>query len=88
MAVYRQIHTTSWQDPFVLDSLNYKEKYFYLYLMTNLKTTQCGINEISEKVMQLETDLSKDEIDELINKFIEFKKIKYNRNTKEIYLIN
>ncbi len=88
MAVYRQIHTTFWQDPFVLDCLDYKEKYFYLYLMTNSKTTQCGIYEISEKVMQLETDLSGEEITELINKFVEHEKIKYNRNTKEIYIIN
>lgn len=88
MAVYRQIHTTFWQDAFVLDCLDYKEKYFYLYLMTNSKTTQCGIYEISEKVMQLETDLSGEEITELINVFIEHEKIKYNRDTREIYIIN
>src|SRR5690554_3379625 len=87
MAVYRQVHVSFWQDPFILN-LTPEEKYFYLYLMTNSKTTQCGIYEISEKVMQLETDLSKEEIDELINKFIEYGKIKYNRQTKEIYLIN
>lgn len=56
--------------------------------MTNSKTTQCGIYEISEKVIRLETDLSKEEIQQLLNKFIECKKIKYNKQTNEIYIVN
>ena len=88
MAIYRQVHTTFWQDPFVLDNLNYKEKYFYLYLMTNSKTTQCGIYEISEVVMMLETGLDRKEILEMIKKLEDCKKIEYNKQTKEIYLLN
>ena len=41
MAAYRHIHIDYWQDSFVLD-LTPEEKYFYIYLMTNSKTTQCG----------------------------------------------
>ena len=88
MAVYRQVHTTFWQDPFVLDNLDYKEKYFYLYLMTNSKTTQCGIYEISEGVMKLETGLPSEEINIMLAKFEKKNKIKYNKETKEIFLIN
>ena len=44
MAVYRHIHIEYWQDGFVLD-LTPEEKYFYIYLMTNSKTSQCGIYE-------------------------------------------
>ena len=42
MAAYRHIHIDYWQDSFVLD-LTPEEKYFYIYLMTNSKTTQCGV---------------------------------------------
>lgn len=45
MAVFRQIHIDFWQDGFILD-LTPEEKYFYLYLMTNSKTTQCGVYEL------------------------------------------
>ena len=75
MAVYRQVHTTFWQDPFVLDTLDYKEKYFYLYLMTNSKTTQCGVYEISESVMRLETGLSLEDIKQTLKKLEQHNKI-------------
>ncbi len=88
MAVYRQVHTTFWQDPFVLDALDFKEKYFYLYLMTNSKTTQCGIYEISEGVMKLETGLSMQDISGMLQKLEAHNKIKFNKVTKEIMLIN
>ena len=88
MAVYRQVHTTFWQDPFVLDALDFKEKYFYLYLMTNSKTTQCGIYEISEGVMKLETGLSMQDISGMLQKLEAHNKIKFNKITKEIMLIN
>ena len=88
MAVYRQVHTTFWQDPFVLDTLDYKEKYFYLYLMTNSKTTQCGVYEISESVMRLETGLSLEDIKQTLKKLEQHNKIRFNDQTKEIMLLN
>ena len=54
MAVYRQVQTSYWQDAFVLD-LTPEEKFFYMYLMTNSKTTQCGIYELPKKVIEMET---------------------------------
>lgn len=87
MAIYRQVHITFWQDPFILE-LTAEEKYFYIYLLTNSKTTQCGIYEISELVIMLETGLSKEKVGELLDKFIGYKKIKYDRNTKEIFILN
>ncbi|MBX4258447.1 hypothetical protein [Clostridium estertheticum] len=46
MAKYRQIYTEFWSDTFVLE-LDSQEKLFYLYLLTNTKSTQCGIYELS-----------------------------------------
>ena len=87
MATYRHIQTSFWQDDFILD-LEPEEKYFYIYLMTNSKTTQCGIYELSKKVIQFETGYDMETIDRLINKFVEYEKILYSEETNEIMLIN
>lgn len=87
MAVYRQIHVSFWQDGFVL-KLTPEEKYFYLYLMTNSKTSQCGIYEIPKQVMILETGYNLDTINKLLGKFVEYGKIQYSEETDEIILIN
>ena len=70
MAVFRKLNTSFWQDPLVLD-LTPEEKYFYLYLMTNTKTNQCGIYEIPKKVMEMETGYNSETIDKLIKRFVE-----------------
>jgi hypothetical protein len=87
MAIYRQIHISFWQDNFVL-SLTPEEKFFYLYLMTNSKTSQCGIYEIPEKVMTLETGYNDETVNKLLNKFIKYGKIDYNKKNKEIFITN
>ncbi|MBF2642865.1 DnaD domain-containing protein [Listeria seeligeri] len=87
MAVYRQIHVSFWQDSFVLD-LTAEEKYFYLYLMTNSKTNQIGIYEISKKIMEIESGYNMDTVSKLLKKFIDYKKILYSESTKELMLLN
>lgn len=87
MAKYRQVHITFWQDPFI-EELEPLEKYFYLYLMTNSKTTQCGCYEISNKLIKYETGLKQSQIDEFIKLFIKEKKIEYDPNTREFLIIN
>ena len=87
MAVYRQVQTTFWQDDFVL-TLTPEEKYFYLYLLTNSKTKQCGIYELPKPVMILETGYNHETIDKLLQKFIKYEKIIYNDKTKEVCLVN
>ncbi|MGL6105779.1 DnaD domain protein [Romboutsia sp.] len=87
MAIYRQIQIEFWQDAFVLD-LTPEEKYFYLYLLTNTKTRQCGIYELPTKIIETETGYSRETVEKLINRFEEYKKITYDFETKEIYLKN
>ena len=84
MAVFRKINTSFWQDPLVLD-LTPEEKYFYLYLMTNTKTNQCGIYEIPKQVMEMETGYNAETIDKLINRFVAYERILFSN---EIMLIN
>jgi DnaD/phage-associated family protein len=87
MAKYRAVHTTFWDDAFVLD-LTPEEKYFYLYLMTNDKTTQCGIYELPKRVMEMQTGYHRETIDKLLKRFMEYKKVDYNDSTKEVMMIN
>jgi hypothetical protein len=87
MAIYRQIYITFWQDPFILD-LTPEEKYFYLYLMTNSKTRQCGCYELPKKIMELETGYNRETVDKLLGRFVGYKKIMYDEVTSEILLVN
>ena len=87
MAKYRQVHVEFWQDGFVLD-LTPEEKYFYLYLMTNSKTSQCGIYELPKRIMETETGYNRETVDKLINRFEEYGKISYHEPTREIMILN
>lgn len=87
MPIYRHIQTSFWQDNYILN-LKSDEKYFYLYLLTNSKTKQCGIYEIPIQIAELDTGFNKDRIIELINKFEQDGKIKYCQENSEIMVIN
>ncbi len=79
--IYRQVYTSFWQDGFIM-ALPPNEKYFYLYLITNSKTTLYGIYELPVKLMEFETGYTYDEIENLLKKFESYGKIKYSRETK------
>jgi uncharacterized phage protein (TIGR02220 family) len=87
MAKYRQVHTTFWGDAFVLD-LTPEEKYFYLYLMTNDRTTQCGIYELPKRVIEMHTGYNRETVEKLLQRFEDYEKIEYNDKTKEIMMKN
>lgn len=85
--IYRQVYTSFWQDSFVL-TLTPEEKYFYLYLITNSKTSLCGIYELPIKIIEFETGYNRETVEKLIHKFEEYKKIKYSYDTNEICVCN
>jgi len=88
VAKYRHVYCEFWEDP---DLVEYtpEEKYFYLYLLTNPHTTQCGIYEISIRQMAFETGYNKETVDKLLIRFKdEHNKIRYSRDTKEIAIKN
>ena len=87
MAIYRQVHVSFWQDSFVLE-LTPEEKYFYLYLMTNAKTTSTGCYEIPLPLIVIETGYNKETIEKLLAKFEGYNKIKYDFSSKEVFLCN
>lgn len=87
MAKYRQIHTKFWNDGFILD-LTPEEKFFYIYLMTNSNTTQCGIYELPKPIIEIQMGYNRETVDKLLLRFQEYKKIYYNNATKEIMILN
>lgn len=87
MAIFRKVHVTFWRDEFV-EGLTPEQKFFYLYLLTNDRTTQCGIYEITTKQMCYDTGYNEDTIKKLISFFIDIGKIKYSVSTKEMALKN
>lgn len=87
MAKYRQLYTEFWSDSFVLE-LTPEEKYFYLYLISNSKTTQCGIYEISKRTIETDTGYNRETVEKLIQRFCDYKKILYCDDTKELMVIN
>ncbi|PGB04573.1 DnaD domain-containing protein [Bacillus toyonensis] len=87
MAVYRNVQVNFWQDEFILD-LTPEERYFYIYLLTGTKTKQCGIYILPKRVAELETGYSMETVEKLLNRFIEYGKIFYDTETKELFIIN
>src|ERR1035437_6482474 len=87
MAVYRQIQTSFWQDEFVLN-LTPEEKYFYLFLLTNSKTKQCGIYQLPMPIIIVETGYNQETGEKLMHRFIYYGKIIYSVKTREIGIVN
>ena len=87
MAKYRQLHTTFWDDPLILD-LTPEQKYFYIYLLTNPNVKQCGIYEISIKQISYHTGYNVDTIHNLLELFEELGKIIHSKSTNEIAIVN
>lgn len=87
MSKYRQVQVSFWQDAFVLD-LTPEEKYFYIYLMTNSKSTQIGIYELPKRIIETETGYNRETVEKLLQRFVDYKKIDYHEPTKEIFILN
>jgi len=66
MAKKRYINTKFWSDDFII-GLKPLERYFFLYLLTNEHTEICGIYELSMKVIERETDLTNQQIIDILN---------------------
>ncbi|PGD51704.1 hypothetical protein COM38_19030 [Bacillus toyonensis] len=87
MAVYRNVQVNFWQDEFILD-LTPEGRYFYIYLLTGTKTKQCGIYILPKRVAELETGYSMATVEKLLNRFVEYGKIFYDMETKELFIVN
>jgi hypothetical protein len=87
MTVFRKIKISFWQDRYILQ-LSPNETYFYIYLLTNSQTKQCGIYEIPIEVMKMEAKLKEEEIYKHLSKFQIDGKIEFNKENSEIMIRN
>lgn len=87
MAIFRKVHVSFWRDEFI-EGLTPEQKYFYLYLLTNDRTTQCGIYEITVRQMCYDTGYNDETIKKLLEYFISKGRLMYSESTKEIALKN
>src|SRR5699024_8930708 len=86
--VKRIVETSFWTDMQVIDQYSVEDKFFYLYLLTNEKSTQIGIYPLPKKVMSFETGFTTDVIQVLIERFSKnYDKILYSEKTQEITLL-
>jgi len=87
MARYRYIYTRIWQDP---QMLKYSKdmKLFFIYLLTNPHTTQCGVYELPLELASVETKFTIEELQKLIEKLEKDDKVKYSLQTGEIAVKN
>lgn len=87
MKLFRQIKIGTWLDSFFLD-LPSGDKLFYLYLLTNPNSSQCGIFEMSSRQIQNETGLEPAQIKEQVQYFCKMGKILYDPATHEFLIVN
>ena len=89
MSLYRVISQQFWTDRKIVDEFTPEDKYFYLYLLTNPHTNICGCYEISVKHIISETGYNEDTVKRLLHRFeVEHNVIRYDKSTKEIFIIN
>jgi len=85
--MYRPIDIEFWQDDFILE-LTPEQKLSYLFLLTNRRTTQCGIYNIGLTIAQVELQFSEEKIIDHLKFFQDKGKILYNDETKEVMILN
>lgn len=89
MAIYRNVSMNFWSDTKIVDEFSPEDKYFMLYCLTNQYTNLCGCYEISVKQMVRDTGYNEETIIKLLDRFNKkYKIIKYNKDNKELFIIN
>lgn len=89
MATYRTVKTSFWTDRKIVENFSPEDKYFYLYLLTNPKSTQLGIYEFVPKLAAFDLGYSKDAVMVLLDRFEnKYGLIKYSPTTGEVAIKN
>jgi hypothetical protein len=89
ISLYRKLHMSFWNDEYVLEHLTKpEEKLLYAYLITNSKSSVSGIYEITVFYISMHTGISIEDVRVIFKKLVKDGKIKYNEETKEVFLLN
>lgn len=89
MATFRNVKTSFWTDSKVVNEFSPEDKYFFLYLLTNPRTTQLGIYEFVPKIAAFDMGYSVEAVKVLIDRFQnKYDIIRYSDETGEIAIKN
>jgi DnaD/phage-associated family protein len=89
MAKFRKVRIDFWMDPMVSEEMTPEDRYFYLYLLTNQRSTQIGIYQITKKQMAFDMGYSIESVHALMERFITHHQlIRYNPETRELAIKN
>ena len=89
MAKFRKVRMDFWMDPMVSEEMTPEDRYFYLYLLTNQRSTQIGIYQITKKQMAFDMGYSIESVHSLMERFITHHQlIRYNPETRELAIKN
>ncbi|MBM7869443.1 hypothetical protein JOC70_000912 [Clostridium pascui] len=64
-----------------------EEKFFYVYLLQCTNTKQCGIFELPKRTIEYETGYNSETVSKLLKRFIDYRKIEYCKETKDLIAI-
>lgn len=87
MAKFRKVQTSFWDDEYI-EKLSPEDRYFYLFLLTNPMTTECGIYTITKKKMSYYTGYNQEAIDNILKRLIDSGKVQYDEKTSEVLVVN
>jgi hypothetical protein len=89
MKKYRKVPNDLWKNDGSLEAMTPAEKLFYLFLLTNRRTTEIGIYQITKKEMAFYLGYSLEVVQSLLEQFTEHHKvIRYNPETRELAIKN
>jgi DnaD/phage-associated family protein len=89
VAKFRKVRIDFWMDPMVSEEMTPEDRYFYLYLLTNQRSTQIGIYQITKKQMAFDMGYSIESVHSLMERFITHHQlIRYNPETRELAIKN
>jgi len=87
VGTYFSVDAAFWSDADVIDNFTPEDKYFYLYLLTSPHGNISGCFEVSLKQIADEMGYTKDTVERLIERFVEYHRmIDYDPQTKEILI--
>ena len=75
MSVHRYVNSAFWDTDGWTVELRPLERYVFLYLLTNSKTSIAGVYELPMRTMSIETGLQAEDLEKILNKFQAEKKV-------------
>lgn len=84
----RMIDTDLWNDSKFADEFTPEDKYFWLFLLTTRYGSIAGVFEVSPKQIAKDMGYSEESVSNLIERFIRYELIDYDKDNKELLILN